>query len=242
MRALDALHRDLPPVTRAGRLDAGIVVIPIAASALYLTAAHHARPIHFRNLVDPAALGGTAPHLGWFLSTLVLYLLVPLLVLRLLGEPLKEYGLGPGRARLGAAIAGVLAAVMVPVALVASRFPVFAGHYPLSPGATTSWSILVLYEAAYALYFVGWEGLWRSFLLFGLYRRIGLAAVYVSVLPFAIAHQLKPEAEGYGSIVAGIALGYLALRTRSFWWGALLHAAIAVTMDLAAAQGRLPRL
>ena len=35
------------------------------------------------------------------------------------------------------------------------------------------------------------------------------------------------------SIVAGFVLGYLALRHRSFFLGALLHWSIALTMDLA---------
>ena len=45
--------------------------------------------------------------------------------------------------------------------------------------------------------------------------------------------------ESFGSIAAGLALGVLALRTGSFWYGAGLHATIAVFMDLLAG---LPRL
>jgi hypothetical protein len=234
------LHADLPPVPLAGRLDAAGGAVAVAAAVLYVVYDHHAKPGPMAAFVDPGALGGTAAFVAWFLATVVVFLVAPVALLRVLGEPLSEYGLGPGRARLGAAVAGVLAAFMLPAVLVASRFPAFASHYPLAPGAAGSWAVFVRYEAAYALYFVGWEGFWRSFVLFGLYRRIGVASVWVAALPFAIAHLSKPEAEAFGSIPACLALGYLALRTRSFWWGALLHAAVAVSMDVAASLGRLP--
>jgi hypothetical protein len=45
-------------------------------------------------------------------------------------------------------------------------------------------------------------------------------------------HVGKPGPEAIGSIVAGIALGIIALRNRSFIPGAILHWAVAVTLDL----------
>jgi membrane protease YdiL (CAAX protease family) len=57
-------------------------------------------------------------------------------------------------------------------------------------------------------------------------------AVLVQVAPFTVMHFGKPELEALGSVVAGVALGLLALRTRSFWYGALTHAVVAVTMDV----------
>ena len=35
-----------------------------------------------------------------------------------------------------------------------------------------------------------------------------------------------------GQILGGLALGWLALRTRSFWYGAFIHGAVDVTHDL----------
>jgi len=239
------LHRDLPPVPLLGRLDAGAVAIPLVAAAAFVIERYHGRPAAFRQLFGAArALGPIAPiadHLWWFGAAALLFGLVPLAALALLREPLGEYGLGLGRRRLGLAAAGALAAVMVPVALVASRLPGFAAKYPLSPAAAGSLGLFIAYEAAYAVYFVAWELTFRGFLLFGLYRRIGLPAVYVLAIPFALAHLGKPDAEAFGSILAAVGLGYLALRARSFWWGALLHVAVAWTMDLSAAWQRLVR-
>lgn len=41
----------------------------------------------------------------------------------------------------------------------------------------------------------------------------------------------KPLPEAMGAIVAGVVLGWLALRTRSIWGGVLLHVAVALSMD-----------
>jgi membrane protease YdiL (CAAX protease family) len=45
-------------------------------------------------------------------------------------------------------------------------------------------------------------------------------------------HAGKPGPEAIGSIVAGVALGILALRNRSFIPGAILHWSVAATLDI----------
>jgi len=235
------LHDDLPPVTAAGRLDAGGAAIPLVAALLFSVSQYHGEARH-----TPVALlaraghaAGVMPHLYWFGMSALLLGVAPLVALRLLGEPLGEYGLGAGRWRQGLPLCAALLGLMLPVVWGAARFPAFALHYPLAPAAATSWRLFALYQAGYALYFVAWELVFRSFLLFGLYRRVGVLAVYLQALPFALLHFGKPEAETLGSVVAAVALGYLALKTRSFWWGAALHAAVALCMDIFATWARL---
>ena len=45
-------------------------------------------------------------------------------------------------------------------------------------------------------------------------------------------HFGKPMPETFAAIIAGFALGFLALRSRSFLWGVFLHFAVAITMDV----------
>ena len=52
--------------------------------------------------------------------------------------------------------------------------------------------------------------------------------------PYCMIHFGKPMPEALASIFAGGLLGYLALRTGSFYLGVLLHAGVALTMDLMA--------
>ncbi|MBN2360965.1 MAG: CPBP family intramembrane metalloprotease [Deltaproteobacteria bacterium] len=191
------------------------------------------------------------PDLYWFGSATLTFLLLPYLVLRLgLRLSPAEMGLGPGDWRLGLKIAGLLYALMLPVVAVASQLPGFASHYPLCPYVgqqaaallrgepALAWAVAA-HELGYVLYFVAWEFLFRGFLTVALARYIGPLAVLVQTIPFAILHLGKPQAEVYGSIAAGVALGLLALRCRSIWWGLLLHVAVALTMDLGAIVARL---
>ena len=69
-------------------------------------------------------------------------------------------------------------------------------------------------------------------MLFGLREYVGYFAVFIQMVPFALLHLGSPELEAYGAIVAGIGLGMLALTTRSFWYGALVHMLVLGTMDV----------
>jgi len=51
-------------------------------------------------------------------------------------------------------------------------------------------------------------------------------------VPYCMIHFGKTFAETMAAIVAGLALGTVALRTKSIWGGVFVHIAVAVTMDL----------
>jgi membrane protease YdiL (CAAX protease family) len=51
-------------------------------------------------------------------------------------------------------------------------------------------------------------------------------------------HYGKPSLEAAGAIVAGIALGSLAMRTKSIYSGFLVHVTVALSMDLLALSHR----
>ncbi len=88
--------------------------------------------------------------------------------------------------------------------------------------------------ALYALQFVALEFFFRGFMVHGLKWRLGYAAIFVMVVPYNMIHFGKPLAEAIGAILGGVTLGTLSLKTRSVWWGAALHIAVAATMDLLA--------
>jgi len=127
--------------------------------------------------------------------------------------------------------------VMVPLVIWASTLPDFQASYPQTRGIVTgnqaSLKLFVLYHAAYFLMFLSGESFWRGYMTFGLGRDLDTLALPWMVTLYSIGHYGKPILEVNGSIVAGFVLGYLALRHRSFFLGALLHWSIALTMDLA---------
>ncbi len=225
-------------------MDLASFVIPISACVVLLLSRYHGGRGAFRRVIGDRLmewpLAEIHPHLYWFGASFLLYGLIPLIIVLLLPrEKLSEYGLGLGDWRFGLYLAAIFFVVMVPAVVVVSRLSDFATTYPLARGALNSWTHFGVYQGGYALYFVGWEFLFRGFLLFGMYKRIGNHAIWVQLIPFVIMHAGKPELEAYGSIIAGIALAMLAIRTRSFWYGALLHAAVATTMDVVASWNRV---
>ena len=191
--------------------------------------------VNLASYFEPSRYSGLYGHLYWYFSAVVLLGVIPLLLLRLSGGDLKRFGLRLGRVREGLTYSGIALAAMLPVVFVAASFPSFQTKYPLCYSAADSLTHLLIYEAAYFLYYFAWEFFFRGFLLFSLERRIcAVYAVLVQIVPFALLHIGKPEMETIGSVFAGIALGVLALRTRSVLYCVLLHGLVAWAMDLAA--------
>lgn len=219
----------------------------LVASAAIITSHHQGDTSFFRahlaGRFGASPLAELYPFLYWFAASVALYLAVPLAAAAATpGLRVRDTGLGAGDWKVGLAAAGAAFLLFAPVVFAASRFPDFAQHYPLCAAARRSVGAFLLYEAFYAAYFVSWEYLFRGYLLFSLEPSMGKAAVFAQMMPFAVLHFGKPQAEVYGSVAAGVLLGLLALRTRSFWYGALLHIAVAWSMDLFAAFGALRAL
>jgi len=207
------------------------------ATALLLLWQYYGFPYTYDVRLDKA-LGAwryqpIAGSLYWFATNVLMLLVVPLLAARWLWRrPARSLGLGAGNWRVGVAAVAIGYLVMLPAVILASTWADFRWAYPLDPDALRSHELFWVYEAGYASFFVGWEFFFRGFLLFILEPAFGLAAVAMQMVPFALMHVGKPIAETLGSVIAGIILGALALRTRSIWYGVALHAAVALTLDI----------
>lgn len=185
------------------------------------------------------------PHLYWAAFKLVNYGLLPALCIYLvLGQKLRDFGLRFVREPKVWLLYAAMVAAVVPMAYLASTTDSFLRTYPKYPGAGASVTGLLLWELAYAFQFLMLEFFFRGFLIFSLARYIGSLALFVMIVPYAMIHFGKPLAECLGSILAGIALGTISLRTGSIYGGVLVHCAVAWSMDLFAlhATGRLPSL
>ncbi|MDX2053566.1 MAG: CPBP family glutamic-type intramembrane protease [Polyangiaceae bacterium] len=173
------------------------------------------------------------PSLYWALFKVVNYLLIPVVCIKLvLRENVVDFGL---TLRHSARIWGLYLAmflVVLPLAYLVSSTPAFLKTYPKFAGAGESWGVFFVWEAAYGLQFFLLEFFFRGFALFALARYIGSLAIFVMVVPYAMIHFGKPAAECFGSIIAGTALGTIALRTRSIYGGVFVHCGIAWSMDV----------
>lgn len=173
----------------------------------------------------------------WAGTCLVAYVAIPVLAIKLLiGRPLREYGL-QWRGMLDHAwVYGAMLLAMMPAVAAVSFTDGFQAKYPfyrLHEGERL-WPGFACWELIYALQFLALEFFFRGFLVHGTRRRLGYYAVLAMTIPYTMIHFQKPLLETLGAVIAGVVLGTLSLKTRSIWWGACLHIAVAYTMDFAA--------
>lgn len=160
---------------------------------------------------------------------------LPALYARVSGARLSELGLGMGDARFGAKLLLLLIPIMVlPVTYVASGMVDVRAEYPMCQALYNRRDLVIWYELAYvAVFYTAWEFYFRGFLLFGLNSQLGATnAILIQTMASSLLHIGKPEGEILGSIPIGLLFGWLALRTRSIWYGWAVHASIGVLTDL----------
>jgi uncharacterized protein len=160
------------------------------------------------------------------------FLVVPLLSLIFLKIPLRELGFNWGRPSQWLKDVALLYVIMLPLLVIASRQPAFRATYPYLGVARNGPTAFLLAQAAVLFFMFGWEFIMRGCLLFPFFKKLGGIAIAIQMIPFALMHLGKPELEAYGSIIAGLALGIVALRAKSFYPCVVLHFAVAATLDL----------
>jgi membrane protease YdiL (CAAX protease family) len=204
------------------------------------------------------ALEGLAPWLWQFGTFFCLFLVLPLAhvalrryslpqgpswrradVVPLAGEPWtpaspRAIGWGVPASRRVWLWTLLACALAVVVAWRSAAVPEVRAEYPMFRGLLHRPSQVLPYEAAYVLlYYVAFESYFRGYLLFTAAPRIGnLEAVVVQSTTACLLHLGKPDAELLLSFPFSVALGLVALRTRSFWPGLLVHVALGVSTDL----------
>ena len=227
---------DFIRVARETPKDVSIVFIVAAVLNIlsyYIGSRRFFRGIFFSSLgADPHYM--LYEYLYWFAAEFVCSFLLPLSAILILHRSRPAaFGLKTGDREFGFKIVGLFVAVMIPVCWVASDQPGFAAVYPHAQLVKGDWSLFLVYEAFFLLYFFGWEFIWRGYVLFGLEKHLGAGpAVLVQMLPFVILHNGKPVLETFGAIIGAIALGALALRTRSFLYCFATHWTVMFFMDL----------
>ena len=170
----------------------------------------------------------------WTGGKLVGYAVVPLLLMAMLGVSRANINLSGQGLWKHLHVYAILYAVVFPCVFLASRTHAFQSTYPFYKLAGRSWRDLIAWELLYASSFIALELFYRGFILGMLRRSLGPYAIFVMIVPYCMIHFGKPVAESTGAIFAGIALGTLAMATRSIWGGVVIHISIAWTMDLLA--------
>jgi membrane protease YdiL (CAAX protease family) len=125
-------------------------------------------------------------------------------------------------------------AVVIPLVFVVASSPDFGNYYPFYKLSSRSWVDLGAWEAMYIAQFFALEIFFRGFWLSALRKSLGSGAIFAMCVPYCMIHYGKPYLEATGAVIAGIALGSLAMRTKSIYSGFLVHVSVALTMDFTA--------
>ena len=151
-----------------------------------------------------------------------------MVTLLVLGERPSEYGLRIGEWRIGLAVGIGLALLVTPVILIVSP------ACPISRPTTATQEAGPLAIVGRAVDVGAAEFLFRGFLMWTLIRVAGPLGVVLATFPFVFTHLGKPELETLSTFFGGLGFGWLAWRTRSVLYGALLHAYLINLVVLAA--------
>jgi membrane protease YdiL (CAAX protease family) len=180
------------------RFDWKIVTITIVSTLLLMVD-------HYHNLTQSV-----------YWDRVILYLVVPLtVVLLVFRENPREYGFSFGDWKAGLLITAIGILFMMPVIY-------YLGH---DNDAMKSYYKPFIEGVPWDnfLDLIGWEFMFRGWILFGYARKFGAEALWLQAVPFAVAHIGKPEVETLSTIFGGFAFGWIAWRTRSFVWPFLIH-------------------
>ncbi len=217
--------------------DRQTTVILLASAVLLTLHRNYSRPRVFRNnfaiFFEHLPFAESYPYFYWFLTTGLSLFLIPILV-AMIGTKAgpKDYGIRLGHQKLGWSVSLAAWILMIPIVFLAAKLhPPFLDKYPFSKVVEKSLLLFSLYQLAYGVYMMSWEFFFRGFMIFGLEKQFGNYSILIQTIPFAVMHFSKPLPEALGSIIAGLLLGVLALETRSFIYGAVIHWFVAMTMD-----------
>ncbi len=168
----------------------------------------------------------------WVWVNVVSYFLIPIFIIKvILKQSLTTYGMSLKRAFADWKLYLGIYLFMFMIMLALVQLESFQAAYPTYKPEPLLPKFLIWHVHFFMLY-VSVEFFFRGFMLHGLKHRFGFYSVFIMTLPYCMVHFGKPLAETIGSIIAGVVLGALSLKTNSIWLGVVIHYIIGLTMDL----------
>ncbi len=183
-------------------------------------------------------------------AAFVLFGLIPMGIVRFgFREKLADYGLQLGITTLTLRSFFIMAPVVAVIAYRTGFQPEFFNVYPFNEtlrveniGRLNVWSGLdrfAVHCILYIGYYFGWEFMFRGFMQHGLSRNCGLpTAIAIQTLASTMLHYGHPGSEVFGSLIAGLVWGFLAVRTQSILSGFAQHSLLGIVLDWVLIYGR----
>jgi membrane protease YdiL (CAAX protease family) len=175
-----------------------------------------------------------------FTLTLILFGVIPVALARpVLDRSPWDLGLGRGNYRLWLKLLALGVPVGILAGYIAHRSPGIEAVYPLGGRLVADPAAFAVHAGGYLLYYLGFEYLFRGFLLFGTKDEIGPAAANLLQACLATAfHFGKPGLEMAAVFPASLVFGWLALATESIWCPLGIHWVVGAAVDYFLVFGR----
>ncbi|MDA8139957.1 MAG: CPBP family intramembrane metalloprotease [Desulfobacteraceae bacterium] len=227
------------------KFDGRIVVTFMLACMVIITYQYYFQsPIdYFQSLVRKVSADEALLYqsMAWHLGSFFMLMIVPITSMGIMNRfsarkfsPYK-YTFKLGDYKTGIKLALLFAVITVGIHLLLVAFGVIvADIYPACKSQLIRryFLVFVLFECSQCLYMTGFEYFFRGFLLIEAQAVFGNNALAITLLPYIIIKFGKPPVEIYTAIIVGLVLGYMTIRTRSFWYAALAHSLLATAVDV----------
>ena len=234
----DSLKRELFDIKQIiGSLDKKLAIILISFPILQTISWYYSSRKFFGEHIYPIWFKGNDfadlyEFLYWFLCDTILYLLFTSVLIKfIIKEKISNFGFRIGDKK-GFYYVILFLMFMIPILWIVSSVPEFSEKYPHLQLAKGDYKVFFIYEVGMLFYLLAWEFVFRGYLLFGLFKKFNYYAILIQMIPFVILHNGKPVLETFSAILGGIILGYLAIKTSSFFYGFLVHFGIMFIIDL----------
>ncbi len=182
-------------------------IIVISFSTLFIILHHHHRIGNF------------------WLSSFIYFGIFPILtILILLRKNPLDFGLKLGDYRVWVPYVVVFLAIAIPILYFTSEVSSVESYYRHRGDFD-----LLKYALHMAVYMLGWEFLFRGFMLFGLKDKFKEGSILIQMVPFVLLHLGKPEIETISTIFTGLLWGYICYRGKSFWPAYIMHMVVNVS-------------
>ena len=162
---------------------------------------------------------------NFWISSFIYFGVFPILtILILLRKNPLDFGLRPGDYTVWIPYVVAFLAIAIPVLYFTSDVSSVERYYRHRGDFD-----LLKYALQMAVYMLGWEFLFRGFMLFGLKDKFKEGSILIQMIPFALLHLGKPEIETISTIFTGVLWGYICYRGNSFWPAYIMHTLVNVS-------------
>jgi len=162
---------------------------------------------------------------NFWISSFIYFGIFPVLtILIFLRKNPLDFGLRLGNYKLWLPYVLIFLAIAIPILYFSSDMSSVQGYYRSGRNFD-----LIKYALQMGVYMLGWEFLFRGFMLFGLKEKFKEGSIIIQMIPFVLLHFGKPEIETISTIFTGLLWGYICYRGKSFWPAYIMHIVVNIS-------------